>query len=196
MFGSYYRRTAAVSRGYGRLPPPPDTTRTFQSEPCRLSRKSPAISSASSRVSKLSPAPCGLRTTAPVSVSRRTTTTMNQSSMPATYHVQPIASAPSVANFQAIGSQVAVKPAAPRRDGGPATSAASVVLPAPAGTDRPYSAAGGLFEAEPCHRRWSRSRSVLPPAALPASTAVRKARSHFSSRSGSPSPWVTVSASH
>ena len=33
----------------------------------------------------------------------------------------------------------------------------------PAGTVKPCSAAGGLFEAEPRHRRWSRSRSVLPP---------------------------------
>ena len=55
--------------------------------------------------------------------------------------------------------------------------AQSVVLPAPAGTVTPCSAAGGLFEAEPCHRRWSRSRSVLPPAAP--STLRRKARSLF-----------------
>ena len=46
----------------------------------------------------------------------------------------------------------------------------------PAGTVRPCSAAVGLFEAEPCHRRWSRSRSVLPPAAP--STLGRKARSY------------------
>ena len=46
----------------------------------------------------------------------------------------------------------------------------------PAGTDKPCSAAGGLFEAEPCHRRWSRSRSVLPPAAP--STLRTKARSY------------------
>ena len=55
------------------------------------------------------------------------------------------------------------------RSGGSATAAAiaaqSVVLPAPAGTVKPCSAVGGLFEAESCHRRWSRSRSVLPPAA-------------------------------
>ena len=46
----------------------------------------------------------------------------------------------------------------------------------PAGTVRPCSAAGGLFEAERRHRRWSRSRSVLPPAAP--STLRRKARSY------------------
>ena len=66
------------------------------------------------------------------------------------------------------------------RSGGSATAAAiaaqSVVLPAPAGTVRPCSAAGGLFEAERRHRRWSRSRSVLPPAAP--STLRTKARSH------------------
>ena len=66
------------------------------------------------------------------------------------------------------------------RSGGSATAAAiaaqSVVLPAPAGTVRPCSAAGGLFEAEPRHRRWSRSRSVLPPAAP--STLRTKARSY------------------
>ena len=60
---------------------------------------------------------------------------------------------------------------------GPATAAASVVLHPPERIDH-SPAAGGLFEAEPCHRRWSRSRSVLPPAALPASTALRRARSH------------------
>ena len=54
--------------------------------------------------------------------------------------------------------------------------AQSVVLPAPAGTVRPCSAAGGLFEAERRHRRWSRSRSVLPPAAP--STLRTKARSY------------------
>ena len=46
----------------------------------------------------------------------------------------------------------------------------------PAGTDKPCSAVGGLFEAEPRHRRWSRSRSVLPPAAP--STLRTKARSY------------------
>ena len=46
----------------------------------------------------------------------------------------------------------------------------------PAGTVKPCSAAGGLFEAEPRHRRWSRSRSVLPPAAP--STLRTKARSY------------------
>ena len=65
----------------------------------------------------------------------------------------------------------------------------------PAGTDKPCSAAGGLFEAEPRHRRWSRSRSVLPPAAP--STPHRKARSYSSAkqltqfttaRSASPAP--------
>ena len=64
------------------------------------------------------------------------------------------------------------------RSGGSATAAAiaaqSVVLPAPAGTVKPCSAAGGLFEAESCHRRGSRSRSVLPPAAP--STLRTKAR--------------------
>ena len=71
---------------------------------------------------------------------------------------------------------------------GLATAAASVVLPAPAGTDRPYSAAGGLFEAEPCHRRWS--RFPVSPSAGGASRldSPQKARSHSSSRRGSVRP--------
>ena len=75
--------------------------------------------------------------------------------LPAAYHGQPVTrSHPSPASSES--GRVSVKLAASRREAGPATAAARVVLPAPAGTDRPYSAAGGLFEAEPCHRRWSR----------------------------------------
>ena len=63
----------------------------------------------------------------------------------------------------------------------------------PAGTDKPCSAVGGLFEAEPRHRRWSRSRSS--PSAGGALHTAHKGAFPFEELPAArrhPSPCVTV----